>query len=33
VNPATKIAKDLVAKIAENGYKGIIGFDLENEQI
>lgn len=32
VNPATKTAKDLVVKIAENGYKGIIGFDLTNEQ-
>jgi len=33
VNPATRTAKELVVKIAENGYKGIIGFDLENEQI
>lgn len=33
VNPITKRAKDLVVKIAENGYKGIIGFDLENENI
>lgn len=31
VNPATKTAKELVVKIAENGYKGIIGFDLEND--
>jgi len=33
VNPLTQTAKDLVVKIAENGYKGIIGFDLENEDI
>lgn len=33
VNPVTSTAKDLVVKIAENGYKGIIGFDLENEDI
>lgn len=33
VNPVTSAAKDLVVKIAENGYKGIIGFDLENEGI
>jgi len=32
-NPVTKTAKELVVKIAENGYKGIIGFDLENTQI
>tara|TARA_R110000868_G_scaffold208838_3_gene458387 strand:- start:3504 stop:3848 length:345 start_codon:yes stop_codon:yes gene_type:complete len=33
VNPATKIAKELVVRIAENGYKGIIGFDLESQEI
>lgn len=33
INPATKNAKDLVIKIAEGGYKGIIGFDLENKEI
>jgi hypothetical protein len=33
VNPVTKTAKDLVVKIAENGYKGVIGFDLENDEI
>lgn len=32
-NPVTKPAKELVVKIAENGYKGIIGFDLENAEI
>lgn len=32
-NPVTKIPKDLVVKIAENGYKGIIGFDLQNDNI
>ena len=33
VNPTTKTAKELVVKIAENGYKGIIGFDLKNDEI
>lgn len=33
VNPITSHAKDLVVKVAENGYEGIIGFDLENENI
>lgn len=32
-NPVTHPAKDLVVNIAENGYKGIIGFDLENDKI
>lgn len=32
-NPITVPAKNKVINIAENGYKGIIGFDLENAEI
>jgi hypothetical protein len=32
-NPITHTAKDLIVKISENGYQGIIGFDLENADI
>lgn len=32
-DPITHPAKNEIVKIAENGYSGIIGFDLENKEI
>lgn len=32
-NPITIPAKKKIVNIAENGYQGIIGFDLENADI
>ena len=32
-NPITIPAKNKIVSIAENGYQGIIGFDLENVDI
>lgn len=32
-NPITHPAKETIIRIAENGYNGIIGFDLENKDI
>ena len=32
-NPVTYPAKNSIVKITENGYNGIVGFDLENKDI
>jgi hypothetical protein len=32
-NPVTHPAKNEIVKIAEGGYEGLIGFDLENKDI